>query len=377
MQDKKATARVVSYVLNYIVLRSKLKGANLFINLSNDAFLDSEIISIIPKNDFILELKGDIKITDEIVTAAKNYKNNGYLISIDNLNENEESFCNLSLLDGCIDFFKIDILKTSNEKIAQIISRFKKNGTKVIIEKIETEREYEICKAYGADYFQGYFFQKPNITAVSNLNPKLKNTFELVRLLEKEAETNVIVEAFSCYPDLTINLLQFVNSAGMATKNKISSISQAINFIGRKALKNWLMLLMYTDGSINNFSSALLESSLLRAKVMELLAELISNKDFAQKAFLVGILSNLDALFKVNIENILQETNFEDDIKEALISYKGILGELLLISKENERGNFKDTIKLLLKFKIEIKEFAKIITESISWTTKHFYDLKS
>lgn len=138
-----------------------------------------------------------------------------------------------------------------------------------LAEKVETQEEYHAYKALGFDYFQGYFFSKPDILKKEKLDPSRALILRITTLLNDENVSIKRIEAeFSKSIDLTINLLKYLNSAYIGTKNNITSISHAIALLGRAGLARWLTLFLYSDAKNNIFAVPLLESSLFKAKFM-------------------------------------------------------------------------------------------------------------
>ena len=59
----------------------------------------------------------------------------------------------------------MDILVTGIESSIKIMEHLKKNfpHLKFLAEKVETNAEYKACLAGGFDFFQGYFFCRPEV----------------------------------------------------------------------------------------------------------------------------------------------------------------------------------------------------------------------
>ncbi len=364
-------------MLNYLTIKSELDGGKYFVNITKDLFLDTNAISIVPPHQFILELKGDLVVDDTVVTAAKHYKENGYLISLDNYVCTPENKKRITPLIPHLDFVKINVSKNSKEQILENFGECTNKELHLIAEMVESRYEHDLCVAAGFEYFQGYFFQKPETSHSKSLQPNIKAVLEVIKLLEAEPETEEIINAFRAYPDLVINMLQFVNSASIGGRQSIGSIRQAVSYIGRKALKNWLLLFMYSDTKTNRYNEALLESSLFRARNMQLTAQAMESEELAEKAFLVGILSNLDALFDISMQKLLGETLFGDDIKTALLTKEGELGVLLEIAISAEKGEFHSLIPNIQKTIVDSDTFAQILARTIYWTAQQVSHMKA
>lgn len=80
-------------------------------------------------------------------------------------------------------------------------------------------------------------------------------------------------------------------------------------------------------------SSPLFQNATHRARFLENLGKAIDPKsDFSAKAFIVGLMSRMDALFKMPFQNILPSLSVDKDIQEALLYKNGRLGLLLRLA---------------------------------------------
>ncbi len=91
-------------------------------------------------------------------------------------------------------------------------------------------------------------------------------------MIQGGSELVEVSDEISNSPELSINLLKYINSAGSGVKCEVSSIGQAVSFLGRLPLSQWLMLFLYA-GAENRFANPLMESAILRANIMSCFAK--------------------------------------------------------------------------------------------------------
>ena len=111
--------------------------------------------------------KSQVKKTENVRKTLTQLKEIGIgLIALDDFGTGYSSFSNL--LSYPIDIVKIDqffINRLDNERYSAItsslVSLIKKYDLKVIAEGVETEEQFEMLKDMGCDYFQGFYFSKP------------------------------------------------------------------------------------------------------------------------------------------------------------------------------------------------------------------------
>lgn len=105
---------------------------------------------------------------------------------------------------------------------------------------------------------------------------------------------------------------------------------------------------------------------------MEVLAyqEHPRDKAYAEKAFMTGILSLMDVLMGLPMDQILQEVRMAEYLQEALLNRAGELGWLLRVVELKEESDF-DAISVLLAENpfITIRELASAELEALTWAT--------
>jgi EAL and modified HD-GYP domain-containing signal transduction protein len=78
----------------------------------------------------------------------------------------------------------------------------------------------------------------------------------------------------------------------------------------------------------------------------ELLAEL-SGRSHTMNYFIVGLLSQLDVLLDIEMSELMEQVPLQQDIKAALLTRAGMLGEVLQDVEVYERGEFAKLKKLV------------------------------
>jgi EAL and modified HD-GYP domain-containing signal transduction protein len=173
---------------------------------------------------------------------------------------------------------------------------------------------------------------------------------------------------FNVNPELSYSLLRFINSAAFFFRSEIRSISHAISLLGLKNLQNWLILLSYAGNKTQGIASPVFHAAASRAKLMELMTDKkYKSKDKRESAFLVGLLSFIDILYKRPIDELLQKLSIEKEIYNALMYFEGFYGQLLDICILENEQNFGEMTKKLENIGFSVDEFNNAKLESISW----------
>jgi len=184
----------------------------------------------------------------------------------------------------------------------------------------------------------------------------------LIRLLQTDEDIGVIASEFSSHPQLTVNLLKYMNSSAFFVSNEISSISHAIKLLGRLPLAQWLTLYLYASGDDNIETDPIFNMALFRARTMSSLAIYFKmDKKKSQKAYLVGMASLFDVILGVSFEEIFEEIKFDEEIKEAVIQRENSIGKLLKMALIIESGDTKKIEAMCGKVNISLAELAEIL----------------
>lgn len=292
-----------------------------FINVDEE-FLFSDALLLIPPTILVIELLENISFSNEVVSRIRHLKQLGYRIAMDDFNQDLPS---LPILD-VLDIIKVDLLSTPIESITQTIEYAKQKGISLLAEKVETPQQYHSAKVSGFDYFQGYFFCKPEIAGNID-NPKANVQIYLQIMLEIQHEEPSIQEiARLIESDVTLayRLLKVIGSRSIQNQSIIAAIMR----VGLLSLHRWIYLLMLQDLTQHK-PPELLRLALFRARFSEQLAkQTILSKD-ASKISLMCLLSVIDAIMDTTMEEALTPLSLDQNIHQALVQHTGPYSDIL------------------------------------------------
>jgi len=333
--DFLATAHVIQNAFSQIGLDQVLGEHLGFINIDASLMM-SDVLELLPKKQTVLEILETVDITPEIIKRCIELRQKGFLLALDDIIEITPQ--HKEILPH-IQYVKLDLLAATPEQINRAVYELKRHQVKLLAEKIDSQEQHEHCKRLGFDLFQGYFFAKPTILTGQKPSPSQAALLRLLGLVHSDAETDQIEAAFKHAPELTVNLLKLVNSVASGVSCKIDSVARAITVLGRRQLGRWIQLLVYTQQSGHlGAADPLSQTAAIRGKLMELAARHRHPQDrsLPDKAFMVGMLSLLDALFHLPLADLITPLNLSDDVREALLERKGLLGQMLTYAEALE-----------------------------------------
>lgn len=337
-------------------------GRKAFINYPEE-IIKNGLTTIFSKEKIVIEVLETVELTDDIIKNLKNLKTLGYEIALDDV-VNEER------LDGfmdIIDIIKIDFKQTTPEDRKRIVEKIQENNIMLLAEKIETQEEYKEAYENGYDYFQGYYFNKPLLLKDKDMRVNRRiYSMIMLELMKDDFDIDYIENIIKSDMTLSFKLLKFLNCGYFGFLAPITSIRHAIALIGKKELRRWTLLIAVSEISDDEES---INKTIIRGKFCEIIHEKIS-PDNSQKAFLVGLFSNLDVSMDKDMDKILKGINIDNDIKEALLGKSNTLKDILDIIKYYEKLNFREITKICTKLNIEKETLAVTYIEALKWSTK-------
>ena len=354
-----ATNQIITDAIIEMGINNIVDEHRAFINFTTQNILEKTPLSL-PKERIVIEVLENVKIDLRVINNLREMSQQGYLIALDDFVFTEEwkplvEFANI---------IKLDVLEMGEAKVRDVIAQLSQyKNLKLLAEKVETHREYEYLRELGCEYFQGFFFSKPNLVAGKRMGV---NQLAAVRLLttinNPTVEFDELAKVISEDVGLSYKLLHYINSAFFSIPTKIQSINQAVAYLGMNELKRWINILMLS--SLSDKPMVVMQNALIRGKMCELLAKLVGNK--SENFFLIGMLSSLDSILDISIEEALEQLPLGDEITQAILEFKGLGGEALSCVLGYERWE----TGAITFGNVDQAKIGETYIESINWATK-------
>jgi c-di-GMP-related signal transduction protein len=364
--DSHATANVIINTLTGFGINDILGKHKGFINVELELLMDDSL-NLLPKEQVVIELLETLQVTPELVDRCRTLKENGFTLALDD-HEYSPVFHELYEI---VDIVKVDLMQSSPTRLAEMVKQFECYPLQLLAEKVETQEEFKHCLNLGFDLFQGYYFAKPSVLEKKKMDDSFSTLLKLMRQLSEEAEFDEIETTFRGNPGLIYKLLLLVNSAGIGCCNKINTIRLAITTLGRQQIKRWVQLALFANNDRRGIENPLLDMAAVRAGFMENLTgfhrSVKGRFDSAEKAFMTGILSVLDGVYDITMDEMMRTLNVSDDIRNALVSRQGGLGKLLHVAELAEQSDFRHLGKHLIEMGISHQDALSSLKEAYKW----------
>ena len=337
-------------------------GKLAFINFHEDTLLYRFPTFLDPQN-VIIEIVETVPITDRLIEACRHIKNLGYKIALDDHDFDPKWDAFLPH----VHIVKVDIQESEYETVAANMEKFKQAGLKLVAEKVETHEEFERYKALGFDYFQGYFFAKPEVLKQKNI-PSSK--ILMMELMDASSSRNFdfdrINDIITRDVALSYMLLRFINNPLVNKRHKITTLRHALTYMGEIEVKKFIALIALANMG-DNKPQELVHLSLVRAKFCELTAAACNEIENPPKGFLVGLFSLLDALLDQTMDDLMEKLPLSPELKNALCGMQSSLRDYLALARSFEEGNWQNVKRLSAKLELKQQLTHSFYNESIKW----------
>ena len=316
-----ATNQIITDSILEIGLNNIAGPHKIFINFTAQNILDKTALKL-PKDRVAIEVLESVEIDLNIIDNLKELSELGYIIALDDFVFSDEWVPLVELAD----IIKMDILEMGETKTRELIKQLRPYNVKLLAEKVESHAEFQYLRELGCDYFQGYFFNKPNTVAGKRIGINQAAAIKLLTVINNpNVEFEELSKIISKDISLSYKLLHYMNSAFFGLPNKSSSIPHAVSYLGLNEIRRWTNIL--TLSSLANKPEIILQNALIRGKMCELLAKLIGEQ--GEQFFLIGILSSLDSLLDITLEEALKQLPLSSDIVASILNNEGLPGEAL------------------------------------------------
>lgn len=363
IDDDYATAKIIEGLHFNLGLDTLAENKLAFINFTQDTLV-KRYPTLLPKEQLVIEVLETVKPGKRLLEAIIDFKEKGYTIALDDY-EHKSVWRHFY---PHVDIIKVDWTLTSVEQIKAIIEAIKDfPHIKLLAEKIETYEEFNTAKALGFSYFQGYFFSRPEVIESRTLNPSQLTLANIMSEMSKpEPDVAKVGSVFENDVNLSFKLLRYTQSPLFQRGKEITNIKQALVILGNDELRRFISLLFAAQFS-GERPEELTVMSLARARFCESVAKEYGCTDCLPSAFLVGMLSLLDAMLNSSLPELLENLPLSEDIKLALCKGEGVLSQFLNAVKALETAQWDEIESLCTTLNINLEKTQQYYEDALVW----------
>ncbi len=345
LSDIEATNTVILGTYTHVFQGGKTRSVPSFLKVTDEVLMAPELPNL-PKKQYILEIPNNLMLTSELVDRLKALARRGYRLAMDGYDPGDDE---LDVLLDIVHIVKIDVRDSDADTLRRTSEKLRGHGVELLADQIADRTRFQQCMELGFDYYQGDFLSTPSpVKGKKIAGNKLLLLQLLTELHSPDASPARLEEIAIKDAGLTYRLLKTVNSAAMGLRREVNSLSDAIALLGLEEIKRWANLFLI-DGEMHK-PEALTRGMLIRGRMCEVLAELSDQEGGQQSTsvnhFIVGLLSQLDALMDIAMPELMEQVPLSQDVKSALLERRGPLGAVLTEVEAYEAGRF-DALSLL------------------------------
>ncbi|WP_047043207.1 EAL and HDOD domain-containing protein [Vibrio mexicanus] len=316
------------------------------------------IPSLLPKHKIVVEVLEACEPTDELLCALKELKGLGYKIALDDFMPTPAWRRFLPF----VDIIKFDITVVPLNKTANLIKKLS-HKISFVAERVESREDYLKCKEIGFHYFQGYYFSKPEVIQQKAISASQLSILKLCQEVAKEElEIKRLESLFASDVALSFKLFRYVNSSNLSVE--IRSFRQALVYLGEDKIRLFVSLIALSADKSNEPKPIYL-MAIQRAYFCSLVAEHL--KIGRTDAYLVGLFSLLDTMFKVSFETIFASIKISPAVSSAILERDGVLGNMLSLVEAYEKAEWPSITQLNKELEVCPQISSECFTESLNW----------
>ena len=358
------TSTVLSNTFFAIGMDNLLGGKLSFINFTQNLLIQ-KLPLLMPKATTVVEILEDVDPVPELVAACEEMSKKGYAIALDDFVYSEE----LEPLIALAKIIKFDFRLSTTDEIQSYLQRLPKTCKPILLaEKIETHEEFEASKQMGFELFQGYFFCKPEIVKGKNIQDSSINLMlVIVEVNRADFKFKNLEKLISPDVSLSYKLLRYINSAFFSTANRISSIQQALVYLGQIEIRRFISMIAMSNLAKGK-PDELVRAACIRGKLCEQLSTITPAKVSEGELFTLGMFSLIDAIVDQPMAKVMKALPLCDNIKDALVRRRGELIDYLILVESYEKGQWEDVAKAARKLSLSEEKLPEIYMQACEWS---------
>ena len=336
------------------------EGRRAFVNCTRDVLL-KDYITLLPSSHTIVEVLETVPVDEAVLGACQRLKEAGYLIALDDFIANDPR----DRLTEIADIIKVDLRRTTHLERAALVKRYGPWRRRMLAEKVETREEFVAARSQGFLYFQGYFFQRPEVMSTHEIPANRINYLRMLQAVARpemdlrEIETIIKGEASICY-----RLLRYLNSAIFSFSSEIHSVRHALSMMGEREIRRWVRLIA-TLGAAQQKSTELVLSALVRARFCELLGLRVPHGD--NDLFFLGLLSLMDVILEIPMSALVEKLPLDREIKSVLLGEVNQLRPIYQLMMALESAAWEESAHLAKQLHLSESVVAELHWQAMQW----------
>lgn len=360
-----ATSSLLSSTFLTVGIDKISGGHKVFINFTEDLLLRGTP-TLLPRQKILVEVLEDVSPTQEIIDACLSLKQMGYELALDDFVFAKH----LVPLIEIASIIKIDFRSTPIEEIERLVSALSVYPCRFLAEKVETHAEFQKALALGFSYFQGYFFSKPEVLKNKDISSSQLTIMQLICEVNRvEFDIRTLDRLINQDVSISYKLLNYLNSAFFSRLQPLSSIRQAITYLGERGTRLFVCLIA-TSKLAAHKPEELMKTSIIRARFLEHLGQEL--KKSSGEFFMLGLFSLIDAMLDNSMEYLIGQLPLTADVCEALVDRSGPLFPYLRLVELYETGEWLEIEQALAAIDLTAENIVQFYLDAVAMADSYY-----
>ena len=331
-----------------------------FINFTRETLLSADV-GFLPHDRVVIEILEDIEPDSDVLASCARLKKAGYPIALDDVTSCDR----VRSFSGIADIVKVDLPQTTTRERMDLIECCTAVGAVPLIEKVETYEDFHAASDMGYQYFQGFFFGEPEVLSSSELPASKLGYLRVLQAVHTSGfNPTEIARVIKSESTLCYRLLRYLNSAFFSFANRVDSVPHAVTILGEQGIRKYVSLLALAAMTTGK-PTELAMTSLVRAAWCESLD--VARLPDREGRFLLGLMSLVDAVLDIEMEDVLDQMTLSPAISTALLERKGASGGLLQLLEAYERGQWNEVARLASSLGVREEDVSKEYLNALRW----------
>jgi len=343
----------------------------IFINFSKE-ILEKGYHRFLDPARFVIEVLEHVACDAAFTELVRSIKGAGFVLALDDY-VGDPAF---DPILPFVTFVKIDFLALRDDpgRLEAVIAASLALGKTVLAEKVETEADIAFCRDRGIPLAQGFFYSRPLVVTAKILeaNQAVKLNL-LVEVSRSDIDVRKIREIIGSDVSLTYKLLRHVNSASYYRGQPVESLDFALKLLGRNALASWVSVNLLASLGSSPKDRELAFASAVRGRFLALVDQARGGRCHqGQGICLLGLLSLLDAMLGVSMEEALSGVTIDGEIRQALLGFPSRNRPCLALCRGFEGEADARARAVLGSFELAPDAAATAYFEALAWAAEMF-----
>lgn len=311
-------------------------GGDVVVALPDEVVRDGGLAHL-PLDRLVLDLRPEHRPDEDVRTMLQSARRDGLRLRV----ADPTVHLHLAGIAGPGDMVAVDVVDLDPTRRRERLAALRPLGGQVMALRVDDHATHEDCLAAGFDLFTGTVLSTPKVVTGRRLGADRISLLRLVALLDDpDVRVDDLEAAVVASPTLSYQVLRYVNSAHVGLRTEVDSVRRAVVLVGPRVLGQLAGLLLALNTTDKPDEAA--RVALSRAEACAVIGTALGEGTAGYRT--VGLLSAIDLLMDVSLEDALEALPLSRDVVDAVLFHEGRLGRVLQAVRLYERCDWDDPV---------------------------------